>query len=212
MKKLLLTFSVLLAGCAVVEITPSNENCIETKQFEVFQALEDGALANECVFDWDSLSSKCSPFNQTVFILNQRGVSYYDGMKIEAPSGKCAVRDGVYKYISKDDRSRTVPAIRFEYKNEPQSEEEFMGRMAETRLDIYDSCLTELAEEAKKNKAKTIKKCQCVADTITDKVINITTADNSIQDQQGLTAENFAKDFMADVEKKCGKLPEHIKN
>ena len=206
MKKLALTLSVLLSGCAVVDISPSNENCIETNQFEIFQVLNDGALAHECTF-----ADGCSAFNQTVFILNQRNIDYYDGMKVSTPSGKCAVRDGVYKYESKDGRMRTIPVISFEYKNEPKSEEEFLERIGELREDIYDSCLVEINKESSKNRDKNTKKCECVADTMIDRIIDMTVIDDSLQ-KQDMESEKFVKDFMLDMEKKCGKLPKSMKD
>ena len=108
MKILLLFLPIILAGC----VSASGELCV--KQVEIFQTLEDGALANECKFDWDNLATECSAFNNTIFVLNQEGVEYYDGLKVKTPSGNCAVRDGVYKYISKHERSTTVPKVRFE--------------------------------------------------------------------------------------------------
>jgi hypothetical protein len=112
MKSLLWILPIVLVGCATGTRTnvPDGE-CTSVSQVEIFQALNDGALANECYFNWDKLTTECSAFNQTVFIKNAKEVEYYDGMKLELKNNQCFKRKGVYKYESKDNRARTVPTL-----------------------------------------------------------------------------------------------------
>lgn len=107
---LLLIFS--LFGCTTIQ----NDNCITTRKFKIFQALDDGgALAHECNF-WDG----CSPFNQLVYLEGQPGIRYYDGMILKVQSNKCAIIDDVYKYTTREGILKTVPSIKIDYKSPPK--------------------------------------------------------------------------------------------
>lgn len=46
-----------------------------------------------------------------VMLTNYDNKYYYDGQKIEIPSGKCARQIGTYRYTTKDERVKTVPAV-----------------------------------------------------------------------------------------------------
>lgn len=116
MKKIFLLLP-LLAGCALLN---DNENCISARKFQVFQTFESGALMKECKGALSD-TARCQTFDQIYFIANQEGVEYYDGMRINAPYGKCAVKDGVFKYklalgTSRKGREidKVAPIIRFE--------------------------------------------------------------------------------------------------
>jgi hypothetical protein len=97
MKKLLLILlSIFFIGCA--------------DRYLVLQALQsEGALAHYCSVDEPS-NGYCSGL--LVFI-PETDTEYYDGQLIEVPTGKRVVHDGVYRYISRDNRSRTVPIVKF---------------------------------------------------------------------------------------------------
>ena len=109
MKKFIILSALLISACSTLV---NNENCLQVSKFKVFQTVDDGALAYEC-----TATGECSPENQAVFLEEQNNVEYYDGMIVDAPKGKCAIHNGVYKYENTQGTEKTVPVIRFEYKN-----------------------------------------------------------------------------------------------
>lgn len=46
-----------------------------------------------------------------VLLINYDDKSYYDNQKIKIPSGKCARQIGTYRYTTKNEMVKTVPAV-----------------------------------------------------------------------------------------------------
>lgn len=46
-----------------------------------------------------------------VLLIDNDGKSYYDGQRITIPYGKCARQIGTYRYTTKDEFEKTVPAV-----------------------------------------------------------------------------------------------------
>lgn len=79
--------------------------CISTSSFKVIQVLDSGnALANE-------IQGSGLAIGVTVLFLNEGNSSYYDEQIIDIPRGKCARQIGVFKYTSRADREKTIPAV-----------------------------------------------------------------------------------------------------
>lgn len=114
MKKLIFILPMIVMGCTTETRTDVAEGaCTTISQVEIFQALDDGALAHECYFDWDKLSTECNAmYSQTVYLLNHDGLEYFDGMKVKINSSQCFMRNGVYKYESNGRGFRTVPTLK----------------------------------------------------------------------------------------------------
>lgn len=190
MKKIYLFLIVLLFGCATILNT--DNNCINTRKFEIFQALDDGgALAHECTF-----LDGCSSFNQLVYLEWQPSIRYYDGMILKIQSNKCAIIDDVYKYTTREGLSKTVPSIKIDYKSPPSSNKEFIKRVEEISNDIYVECLHEFKTNNSSNGEKF---CKCATDTIIDCAIDSASEEN---------AEYSQEIIESNIEKKCGKIPE----
>lgn len=207
MKKTLLFLTLIISGCSSSNFFADNDKCISMNKFEIFQAVDGGALAHECTF-----SEGCSAFNQLVFLKEQRGMDYYDGLVVKVPTDKCAVQDGVYRYTTKQEVQKTVPFIKFEYKNDPKTEEEFFQRLQESKEDTYYSCLQELKKDnSVKNKTKL---CTCLADSIEESIVsllkNATSEAENGEKNQNFDEEAFGKKMIKNAEKKCGKLPKAL--
>lgn len=194
MKKFIICLSFILSGCASITLFSDNENCISTNEFKILQALDRGALAYECTF-----SEGCSVWNQIVFLEKQLNIDYYDGMIVKSPNKKCAVIDGVYTYTTREDIRKTVPVIRFEYKNSPKTEEEFYERTIEFEDVIYDTCLSDYrASNVKEDK----KFCKCYAQEAKTALIKAHKGED-VYDE-----DNFNKN----LKKNCGKLPKFMES
>lgn len=194
MKKFIICFAFILSGCASITLFSDNENCILTNEFKVLQASDKGALAYECTF-----SEGCSVWNQIVFLEKQLNIDYYDGMIVKSPKGKCAVRDGVYTYINREEIRKTVPVIRFEYKNPPKNEEEFHERAIEFEEVMYDACLSDYrAADIKEDK----KFCKCYAQEAKTALIKV-------HNGEGIYDED---NFHNKLKKNCGKLPKFMES
>lgn len=193
MKKICLFLSVLLAGCTSVTVFSDNKNCVSSREFEVFQALNDGgALAWECTFLYG-----CSYQNQPVYLDWQPNIDYYDGMMVKVPSSKCAVRDGVYKYTNKQDTLKTVPVIKFEYKDAPKSENDILERLDDKHNRMYAACLYDSKASGKEDP----KFCSCYAEQFMKYFMEINFQENA----------EYSNDILnKTVKKECGKLPKFL--
>lgn len=187
MKKLILPFVILLSGCTITDslfkTKVDNENCIDVRSFKVLQATyHNMGLAFECS------TLDCSDYyftNNLDFIVGDKiGEDLYDGMIYEVPTDKCAVRNGVYKYETKEGNMKTVSQINFEYKNDYKSEEERQNRISQAKENLYSLCLIHFELE---NVKKDEKYCACYA--------------NSYVNNDG--------DAKA-IKKDCGKLPKFL--
>ncbi|MBE6449940.1 MAG: hypothetical protein E7013_04560 [Alphaproteobacteria bacterium] len=206
MKKILLLTVFLVSGCSIT-LFIDNENCLGMDKFEVFQTLDDGALAYECTFD-----NGCSPFNQIVFLEEQRGVDYYDGLIINTPKGKCSVQHGVYKYTTKQETRKTVPVINFEYKNNPKSEAELIERLEENREDVYYACLKEIKDDNSiEDKTKL---CECFSNSFMDYTVEqlyqVHNKQSNKDEKENLVESDTKEKVIKNIENKCGKLPKSL--
>ena len=212
MKKYTLLLLFFLFGCTQVSsinVLPSmasikeqNPNCMDMKRFQVFQVFEDNyALANACIADWDS--SYCN--GAVVLLTPQRNIEYYDEMYVSSPENKCAVQDGVYKYETKNKTHKTVPVIRFDYEFSSSSEDEDLERFHDKMEDARYECKLSVINNKKQNTKTNINKCDCIVDFITNEFM-------AIRDKVAAEKEKFEKEFSKRLEKKCGKIPDFMKN
>ena len=114
MYKFLTVFAfVILTGCETITkyaTLEQNPKCEDMNAVEVFQTLDDGALALGC-----EKESFGTCLGKIVFVPKQKGEILYDDKRITAPEGKCIVFDDVYTYTTKKDKDRKiVPVIGFE--------------------------------------------------------------------------------------------------
>ena len=193
MKKILLLIATFITGCTTVTIMSDNENCLPAREFKVLQALDDGALAYECTI-WDG----CSSFNQLYYIENLLDRDYYDGMEVKIPSNKCATQNGVYKYTNKQDTLKTVPAIRFEFKDNPKTEDDIQERIYDKYKRMYNACVSDFNTAKHKDGEKF---CECYATNFVTYLVDIEAS-----------SKDFSKDELnKKVTKKCGKIPDFLK-
>lgn len=79
--------------------------CISTNSFKVIQVLDSGnAIATE-------LNTHDLAIGITVLFLNEDNSSYYDEQVIKIPRGKCVKQVGVFKYTSRMEVEKTIPAV-----------------------------------------------------------------------------------------------------
>ncbi len=209
MKKCVLFMLFILLGCSQIpsiDVLPEsrkhNENCMNMKRFQVFQVFDDSyALASACTADWDS--SYCN--GAVVLLTPQRNIEYYDDMYVSAPDNKCAVQDGVYKYETKNKTNKTVPVIRFEYEFSSLSDEENLERFHNKMEDVRYECKLSVVNNKKQNTKANINKCDCVVDFIMNEFM-------SIKDKTDAEKEKLEKELSKRLEKKCGKIPDFMKN
>ena len=81
----------------------------EASKFEVFQVLENGALAHCEKLSYGSSSF----FGPIVYLMSDGQNLYYDEQVIAVPKGKRAMQVGTYKYQSQMG-VKTVPALKIE--------------------------------------------------------------------------------------------------
>ena len=75
---------------------------MEYSQFEVFQVVESGC----------ALAHADESFGSIVFIIPNESQQFYDDQKIVLKNNQCAQHVGTYKYSTKMEIEKTVPAIR----------------------------------------------------------------------------------------------------
>ena len=207
-KYIVFTFFILL-GCTQVpslNVLPTsrerNENCMDMQRFQVFQVLEDSyALASACTADWDF--SYCN--GAVVLLTPQRNIDYYDEMYVSAPDNKCAIQDGVFKYETKNKTLKTVPVIRFDYEFSSSSEAEDLERFHDKMEDIRYECKLSVINNKKQNTKENINKCDCIIDFISDEFL-------ALKDKTDTNKEKLEKEFSKKLEKKCGKIPDFMKD
>ncbi len=207
MKKYILFTFLVLFGCSQVpsmEVLPvsreRNEICMDMKRFQVFQVFDDSyALANACTADWDS--SYCN--GAVVLLTPQRDIEYYDEMYVSAPKNKCAIQDGVYKYKAKNKTHKTVPVIRFDYEFSSSSEKEALERFYDKMEDARYECKLSVVNNKKQKTKANITKCDCIVDFITNEFLNL---------KDKTDTDKFEKELPKKIEKKCGKIPDFMKN
>lgn len=106
-----------LVGKGLETSQQNNFNVAEQKttftvadSFEVFQVLEDGALAN-CEEKVGPSTLFTGPI---VFLVADGQNQFFDNQIITTPNGKSAIQVGTYKYITRSGADKTVPVIIFE--------------------------------------------------------------------------------------------------
>lgn len=82
-----------------------NPKCQSFKAVQIFQVLDNFALASTCDDDY------CSGI--VVYVPKEKGKLYYDEQKITPPKNRCFGFNGTYQYETKDERNKTVPKIQF---------------------------------------------------------------------------------------------------
>ena len=212
MKKYILVAVLMLLGCTQISsmnVLPNieatrehNPNCMDMKRFKVFQVFEDNyALANACTSEYGE--NFC--IGAVVLLTPQRNIEYYEEMDVSAPYKKCAIQDGIFKYETKNKTHKTVPVIRFDYEFSSSSEEEDLERIQEKLEDARYECKLSVINNKKQNTKANINKCDCIVDFITDEFL-------ALKDKTDVDKEKLEKEFSKKIEKKCGKIPDFMKN
>lgn len=137
MKKSLLLFAIVLAGCAKVGdgmyrtsiFNPAppqmirNEKCEDIPAVKVSQVLSNYVLADVVKTGTDRV---------IVAVPKSKGESYYNDKIIEPKEGQCISFSGTYKYRANDEQTRTVPKIKMVDAEVPNPEyEEWLKEQAE---------------------------------------------------------------------------------
>lgn len=210
MKKYILFTFFILFGCTQVSsinMLPvqreHNENCMDMRRFQVFQVFEDSyALANACTGTYHE--DFC--MGAVVLLTPQRNIEYYDDMYVSAPAGKCAIQNGVFKYETKNKTHKTVPVISFDYEFSSSSEEERLKRFYDTIEDGRYRCKLSVINNKKQNTKNNINKCDCITDFALSEILSL-----KDRDMTELEEVNLEKEFSQKLEKKCGKIPNFMK-
>ena len=90
------------SGIIGLEMFEEPGDYMEYSQFEVFQVLESGC----------ALAHTDDSFGAIVFIIPNEKQQFYDDQKIVLKNDQCAQHVGIYKYSTKMEIEKTVPAIR----------------------------------------------------------------------------------------------------
>lgn len=90
------------SGIIGLEMFEEPGDYMEYSQFEVFQVVESGC----------ALAHADESFGSIVFIIPNESQQFYDGQKIVLKNDQCAQHVGTYKYSTKMEIEKTVPAIR----------------------------------------------------------------------------------------------------
>ena len=90
------------SGIIGLEMFEEPGDYMEYSQFEVFQVVESGC----------ALAHADESFGSIVFIIPYESQQFYDDQKIVLKNDQCAQHVGTYKYSTKMEIEKTVPAIR----------------------------------------------------------------------------------------------------
>lgn len=90
------------SGLIGLEMFEEPGDYMEYSQFEVFQVVESGC----------ALAHADESFGSIVFIIPNESQQFYDDQKIVLKNDQCAQHVGTYKYSTKMEIEKTVPAIR----------------------------------------------------------------------------------------------------
>lgn len=90
------------SGIIGLEMFEEPGDYMEYSQFEVFQVVESGC----------ALAHADESFGSIVFIIPNESQQFYDDHKIVLKNDQCAQHVGTYKYSTKMEIEKTVPAIR----------------------------------------------------------------------------------------------------
>lgn len=90
------------SGIIGLEMFEESGDYMEYSQFEVFQVVESGC----------ALAHADDSFGAIVFIIPNENQQFYDDQKIVLKNDQCAQHVGTYKYNTKMEIEKTVPAVR----------------------------------------------------------------------------------------------------
>jgi len=90
------------SGIIGLEMFKEPGEYMEYSQFEVFQVVESGC----------ALAQADDSFGAIVFIIPNENQQFYDNQKIVLKNDQCAQHVGTYKYNTKMEIEKTVPAVR----------------------------------------------------------------------------------------------------
>ena len=93
------------------------------------------------------------------------------------------------------------------------SEKEALERIEDLHENLYYECLDAANNEFKNEKDKNMKKCECAADLMIEKIVGMHVSDEADVEYaiKDISTGKFTKDLKAEIEHKCGKLPKSIK-
>lgn len=80
--------------------------CMKETSFKVFQVLDSGDALAMAIEDGYMIAT-----GPVVLFLGEEGTSYYDEQVINVSQGMCARQIGVYRYVTKEGREKTVPVV-----------------------------------------------------------------------------------------------------
>lgn len=93
-------------GLHGLTVFPEKLECITSEgEIEVFQVLEPNMALARTGDILDEI---------VVLLVNYDGIHYYDEQKIKIPADKCARQIGTYRYTTKNEMVKTVPAVLIE--------------------------------------------------------------------------------------------------
>lgn len=90
------------SGISGLEIFEEPGEIMEYSQFEILQVLESGC----------ALADADDSFNAIVLIIPNEKQQFYDNQKIVLKNNQCAQRVGTYRYSTRMDIEKTVPAVK----------------------------------------------------------------------------------------------------
>lgn len=94
-----------------LELSAPNPYCEnEFSAYEVFQVLEDFALAEGCA---KGVSGSCAGSGRYFVIPQKHGEPYFDGLLLQLGKDECSVYAGTYTYKARNDMEHTVPVLMF---------------------------------------------------------------------------------------------------
>lgn len=195
MKKLSLVFLFLLCSCGLYLTPERNEKCMAFEEYYVVNVLYEYAFARACTKDDKRRFSDGQCLGPTVLLRPQIGVDYYDGMVIHPPKNKCSVQNGVYKYTTVQDISKTIPIIEFGYEYPPQTRKEAELRREEVKAKITKMCTIAFKKEGKEPSSVYQQRCHCLSNLTFNK------------DFLGLDNDEWEKAISFRAKKQCGEFP-----
>jgi len=112
MKKIFLILPIVLCSCVSSLFgsseTIKNPDCQRVRRFQIIQSFDNGALASDCS---SRILKTC--FGQLVFIPKEHlEDGYFDGQYVNVEKKYCPTYEGTYKYINRQNISKTIPRIK----------------------------------------------------------------------------------------------------
>lgn len=213
MKRIFLLLAILLCACSPLLNSEStngfkaekNSECADFDRIEVFQTLDNFALANVCDSNYSDLC-----IGMVVRIDKDWNMELWDDKVITPPEGKCFIYDGTYQYETKAESQKTVPVLRFGYKYSPASMDEALNR-ATVEIDAFHkSCLYSVEIEDAAHKTDKRNFCDCATQAMTDGIAEMLKGSDVItqDDLESVYAENV----MSKIKQCVTKYPKALEN